>query len=257
MITIRTPDQDPTTYMPEGGVYLVDKPLGWTSFDVVNKIRFHLGRRLGEKRPKVGHAGTLDPLATGLLVLCVGSHTKLISGLQAEEKLYEGHFVLGATTASYDRETETEHWLSTDHITAEMLEAARLQFMGKLDQYPPMYSAVKVDGQKLYDLARAGKALDLATRPVEILEFTLGQAEIIIPGQEQEVLLKPTVRYYPEERGLRVPFRVRCTKGTYIRSLAYDFGKVLGCGGHLGSLRRTGSGAFDLKDAFTVENWVK
>lgn len=257
MLHLRTPLDLPTEYMPEGGVYLVDKPLGWTSFDVVNKIRFHLGRKLNVKRPKVGHAGTLDPLATGLLVLCVGQHTKMINELQAEEKTYTGHFVLGATTASYDRETPVTDLRPTQHLTAADLEAARAQFMGELNQYPPIYSAVKMDGKKLYEVARAGKTVELETRPVEILEFTLGEPQVIVPGQEVEVLLKPTVKYFPEEHGLRVPFMVRCTKGTYIRSLAHDFGEALGCGGYLGSLCRKASGRFDLKDAHTVEEWVR
>lgn len=257
MSTLLQPQLDPHQYMPEGGVYLVDKPLGWTSFDVVNKVRFALGRRLGQKRPKVGHAGTLDPLATGLLVICVGQHTKLISGLQAEEKLYTGHFVLGATTASYDRETPPEHWQSTEHITPALLEQVRKQFLGPLQQLPPIFSAVKVDGKKLYEVARAGKSLELQPRAVEIMDFQIGEPEPITPGDKDTALLKPTVRYFPEEKGIRIPFVVRCSKGTYIRSLAHDFGQALGCGAYLGSLRRTGSGHFSVADAWSVEEWVK
>ncbi len=250
------PQFDPQQYMPTGGLFLVDKPLGWTSFDVVNKIRFALGRRLGMKRPKVGHAGTLDPLATGLLVICVGGHTKLISDLQAEEKCYTGHFVLGATTASYDRETPPEHWQSTEHITPDLLEHTRKQFLGSLQQLPPMFSAVKVEGKKLYEVARTGKSMELQPRTVEIYDFQIGEPEQITPNHTVTSLLKPTVRYYAEERGIRIPFEVRCSKGTYIRSLAHDFGLALGCGGYLGSLRRTGSGAFSVEDAWSVESWV-
>jgi tRNA pseudouridine55 synthase len=256
MIKVRTLAEHPDQYMPEGGVLLVDKPLGWTSFDVVNKLRYALGKRLGQKRPKVGHAGTLDPLATGLLVICIGNHTKEIGGLQSDGKTYEGHFVLGATTASYDRETEPIDFQPVDQITEAMLEATRLLFLGKLNQYPPIFSAVKMDGKKLYEVARAGKTLDLETRPVEIFDFQLGSPVLIKKGAEQEVLLKPTVKYYPEEYGLRLPFVVKCSKGTYIRSLAFDFGAALGCGAYLGGLRRTVSGQFDIANAASVDAWV-
>jgi tRNA pseudouridine55 synthase len=256
-LRILTPAHDPLTYMPEGGgIFLVNKPLGWTSFDVVNKIRFALGRKIGEKRPKVGHAGTLDPLATGLLIICVGKYTKQIDTFQAEHKIYTGHFVLGAVTPSYDRETDVEQLKPFDHITSSDLEQARNTFMGKLAQYPPIYSAVKMDGKKLYEVARAGNTVELETRPVEIFRFDIGKPEVIQPGDKDEILLKPTVRYLPEAYGLRVPFEVQCSKGTYIRSLAYDFGQVLGCGAYLGSLVRAQSGAFNIKDTYSVDEWV-
>lgn len=242
--------------MPEGGVFLVDKPLGWTSFDVVNKIRFALGRRLNEKRPKVGHAGTLDPLATGLLLICVGKHTKQIDLLQAERKIYSGHFIFGAVTASYDRETPIENQVPTDHLTQEMIEQARNQFIGPLAQYPPMFSAVKMDGKKLYEVARAGKTLELEARKVEIFQYEVGRLEKVSENQTQDILLKPTVKYFPEVHGIRVPFEVTCSKGTYIRSLAFDMGQTLGCGGYLGSLRRTASGNFTVHQAYTVDQWV-
>jgi tRNA pseudouridine55 synthase len=256
-LRILNPALDPLVYMPDGGgILLVNKPLGWTSFDVVNKIRFALGRRLNEKRPKVGHAGTLDPLATGLLVICVGKYTKQIDTFQAEQKVYSGHFVLGAMTPSYDRETPVEQLKPIETIDLTALERVRDTFLGKLAQYPPMYSAVKMDGKKLYEVARAGKTLELETRPVEIYSFELGTPETIRPGDKAEVLLKPTVRYLPEEHGVRLPFRVVCSKGTYIRSLAHDFGQTLGCGAYLGSLQRDQSGHFGLQDAYSVEEWV-
>jgi tRNA pseudouridine55 synthase len=256
MSKILTPQHDFVAAMPEGGVLLVNKPLGWTSFDVVNKIRFALGRRIQEKRPKVGHAGTLDPLATGLLILCIGRCTKQIDLLQAEAKVYTGHITLGATTPSYDRETDAEDLRETAHITDAMLEATRQKYVGRLNQVPPIYSAIKKEGKKLYEIARAGQSLELETRPVEIHDFTIGKAESITKNTEEETLLKPTVRYIPETHGLRVPFVVGCSKGTYIRSLAFDFGQDLGCGGYLGSLVRTQSGHFSLAQAYSVEEWV-
>ncbi|MEL6924669.1 MAG: tRNA pseudouridine(55) synthase, partial [Bacteroidota bacterium] len=154
-----------------GTMLLVDKPLEWTSFDVVNKIRFRLKHMLGVKKIKVGHAGTLDPLATGLLIICTGKSTKQLESYQAQEKTYTGTFYIGATTPSFDRETEIDQRYPTSHITPELIETARQQFVGPLQQYPPMFSAIKVDGQPLYKKARKGGKVELKARPVEIFSF--------------------------------------------------------------------------------------
>jgi len=217
-----------------GHMLLVDKPLTWTSFDVVNKIRFRLKHYLGVKKIKVGHAGTLDPLATGLLIICTGKATKKIDTYQAQEKKYTGTFHIGATTPSFDRETEIDHTFPIDHITENAIEAARKQFVGKLEQYPPMYSAIKVDGVPLYKKARKGIKVEVKARPVEIFDFQLTRVEL------------------PE-----IDFAVTCSKGTYIRSLAYDFGKALGSGAYLTALCRTAIGEYQLDDAWNLETLIE
>lgn len=223
----------------QGCVLLVNKPLTWTSFDVVNKLRYNLLRSLhkfkevkeGEKRRlKVGHAGTLDPLATGLLIVCIGKETKNIDQYMATEKEYTGSFYLGATRPSYDNETEVDQTYPTEHITTELIHQTTQQFLGDIMQLPPVYSAIKKDGVRLYESARAGIEVELTPRPVTIKEFEITKIEMPI-----------------------VEFRVVCSKGTYIRSLAHDFGKALNSGAYLNSLRRTRSGDFLLGDALSVE----
>lgn len=207
-----------------GTVILVDKPLKWTSFDVVKKLRYHL------KVKKIGHAGTLDPLATGLLILCTGRMTKQIDSYQAQEKEYTGKFIIGSTTPSYDLETEIENVVPYDHITDENILTAAKQLTGTIDQIPPIFSAIKVDGKRAYKGARAGETVELKSRKVEIREFDI--TNITLP---------------------EIHFRISCSKGTYIRSIARDFGEILGIGAYLAELRRTRIGEFSVNDAKTIE----
>ena len=208
----------------QGCVILVDKPLEWTSFDVVNKIRY------AGKFKKVGHAGTLDPLATGLLILCAGKKTKQIDTYQAQEKEYTGKLVLGKTTPSVDLETEFDAEFPVEHITEEDLETARKSFTGLIEQTPPVHSAVKVKGKRAYQAARKGEEIKLKSRKVEIKEFDIDSTD------------------FPE-----IGFRVVCSKGTYIRSLVADFGKALNSGAYLSELRRTRIGGFSVENAECVE----
>ena len=203
---------------------LINKPLEWTSFDVVNKLRYRL------KIKKIGHAGTLDPLATGLLIICTGKMTKQIDGFQAQEKEYIGRFVIGQTTASYDLETAPGEPLDLQHITMDQMRTAARQFIGLIQQTPPLHSAIKIDGKRAYELARKGMEQELKPREVEIKEFEITQVE------------KPWVS-----------FRVVCSKGTYIRSLARDFGNALGVGAYLAELCRTRIGDFKLENALTID----
>ncbi|MGB0316043.1 MAG: tRNA pseudouridine(55) synthase TruB [Flavobacteriaceae bacterium] len=215
----------------EGQVFLIHKPLGWTSFQVVNKIRFFLKKQTGLKKLKVGHAGTLDPLATGLLLLCTGKKTKSISLLQAEEKEYTGSFYLGATTPSYDLETTPDKHFSITHLSPQQILEMTAQFTGEIEQFPPLYSALKKEGKRLYEYARQGLSPERKARKVHISKFEIQHIDL------------------PQ-----VTFLLRCSKGTYIRSLADDFGKALDTGAHLTSLCRTKIGKFALEDAYTMES---
>ncbi len=217
-----------------GEVLLINKPKGWTSFDVVNKLRNKLRQLLQVKNIKVGHAGTLDPMATGLLIVCTGKATRRIDEFQNLPKAYTGTMMLGAVTASYDAETEIEETFPTQHITPELLEQARLPFLGDIEQIPPMFSAIKVDGQPLYKKARKGEHIAIAPRPVSITRFDLTRVEL------------------PE-----IDFEVHCSKGTYIRSLAYDYGKALQSGAYLSALCRTAIGPHLLKDAWELEELIR
>ncbi|MEM6845959.1 MAG: tRNA pseudouridine(55) synthase TruB [Bacteroidota bacterium] len=210
-----------------GEVLLVDKPLEWTSFDVVKKMRGLT------KVKKIGHAGTLDPLATGLLILCTGKMTKQIEQFQGMEKAYEGTLVLGKTTPSIDLETEFDSEQSTKHITPEQIEAVRQQFLGTIQQVPPQHSAIKVDGRRVYKSARKGKKVEIKPRAVEIRAFNFIKIDL------------PTVR-----------FEVVCSKGTYIRSMVRDLGQVLGVGAYLKELRRTRIGQFEVSDAHNIAEWT-
>jgi tRNA pseudouridine55 synthase len=218
----------------EGETILVDKPLHWTSFDVVNKLRWNIKQTLGVKKIKVGHAGTLDPLATGLLIICIGKHTKRIDELMGGMKTYTGTILLGKTTPSYDLESEYDQEFPTEHITPELLDQARLQFIGTIQQVPPIFSAKQVDGKRAYDLARAGKVVELKANTIEIVSFDI------------------STERFPE-----VDFTVSCSKGTYIRSIASDFGKALKSGGTLISLRRTMSGGLSIENAKSVDEWIE
>jgi tRNA pseudouridine55 synthase len=218
----------------EGVIMLVDKPLTWTSFDAVNKLRWNIKQKLGVKKIKVGHAGTLDPLATGLLIICTGKFTKRIEEIQADEKTYTGTILLGKTTPSYDLESEYNASFPTEHITAELLEEVRISFLGEQQQVPPIFSAKQVDGKRAYDLARAGKEIELKANTIHISSFELDASR------------------FPE-----IDFEVKCSKGTYIRSIAHDFGHKLNSGGTLIALRRTASGKYLIENAKTVDAWIE
>jgi tRNA pseudouridine55 synthase len=215
-----------------GQILLIDKPLHWTSFQAVNKIKWSLKKHLGLKKIKVGHAGTLDPLASGLLIVCTGKSTKLISELQGQVKEYTGTIVVGATTPSYDLETEMNETFPTDHINEELILETTKQFLGEIDQKPPVFSALKKDGKRLYEHAREGSEVEIAYRKTTIFEFEITRINL------------------PE-----IDFRVACSKGTYIRSLAFDFGKALNSGAHLTALRRTKSGDFSVENAMIVTDF--
>lgn len=218
----------------QGKVLLIDKPLEWTSFQVVNKIRWLIKRKFSLKKIKVGHAGTLDPLATGLLILCTGKFTKKIEEFQGMVKEYTGEITLGATTPSYDLETEVNEQFSIAHINEELIYKATQSFIGEIDQKPPIFSAIKKDGKRLYELARKGETTEIKSREVEITEFEI--TKINLPNVE---------------------FRVICSKGTYIRSLAYDFGVALNSGAHLAVLRRTKIGDFKVEDGLSVDEFIE
>ncbi|MFK5890486.1 MAG: tRNA pseudouridine(55) synthase TruB [Flavobacteriaceae bacterium] len=217
-----------------GQLLLIDKPLTWTSFQVVNKLRGVIRKRFDIKKIKVGHAGTLDPLATGLLIICAGKLTKQIDTFQAQEKTYTGTFTLGATTPSYDLESEIDETFPTEHITPELIEKTTEQFVGKIAQKPPLFSAIWQDGRRLYDVARAGETVEIPTRQIEIKKFEITKVDLP-----------------------KVDFLVTCSKGTYIRSLAYDFGLALNSGAHLSALRRTEIGDFKVEDAMTIEGFIE
>lgn len=212
------------TIFDTGQVLLIDKPLEWTSFDVVRKVRYLT------KTKKVGHAGTLDPLATGLLIVCTGKYTKKINEHMAQEKEYTGTITLGASTPTYDLESEPKDFKPYEHITIEQLKQTAQSFTGAILQTPPIHSAIKKEGKRVYELARAGKEVKLEPRPITISEFEI--TEVALPV---------------------VHFRVVCSTGTYIRSLANDFGEKLRCGGYLSSLCRTRIGNFLLKDAYSIQ----
>lgn len=224
-----------------GATLLVDKPQGWTSFDAVNIIRGRLRKLLGIKKIKVGHAGTLDPMATGLLIICTGKATKTLADHQGLDKVYTGTIRLGATTPSYDAETPIDEVFPVDHIDEAAIEKARRQFLGDILQVPPMFSAIKVDGQPLYKKARKGETVDIQARPVHIFSFEL--TDIRLATTENEP--------YPE-----LDFRLHCSKGTYVRSLAYDLGQALDSGAYLTALRRTRVGDFSIEHAWELEDLV-
>jgi tRNA pseudouridine55 synthase len=213
-----------------GQIILIDKPLHWTSFQAVNKMKYALINKAGlPKKFKIGHAGTLDPLASGLLLVCTGKFTKRITELQGQAKEYTGTFYIGATTPSYDLETEIDETFDTSHIDESLIHETVKQFLGEIDQKPPIFSAIKKDGIRLYEHARAGESVEITTRKTTIHEFEI--TRIALP---------------------EIDFRVVCSKGTYIRSLAYDFGKAMESGSHLTVLRRTKIGNYDVNDAIDV-----
>jgi tRNA pseudouridine55 synthase len=216
-----------------GQVLLIDKPLDWTSFQVVNKLRWHIRKKFNIKKIKVGHAGTLDPLATGLLIICTGKFTKKIEQFQAQIKEYTGEITLGSTTPSYDLETEINKTFPTEHITSELIQKTTKKFIGEIDQVPPIFSAIKKEGKRLYDIAREGGTTEIKSRKITISEFEITKID------------------FP-----KVEFRVVCSKGTYIRSLAYDFGLALNSGGHLSELRRTKIGEFNVDNGMKIDEFI-
>lgn len=215
----------------EGSVFLIDKPLDWTSFDTVNFIRALFKRFYGIRKLKVGHAGTLDPLATGLLIICTGPMTKQIEAYQAQIKTYTGTMLLGQTTPTFDLESEPDQFFPTEGITEAQIDAARQKFIGDIKQHPPKYSAIKIKGKRAFDYARSDEEIELKARDIHIEDF------------------KVNMERFPE-----LDFEVVCSKGTYIRSLAHDFGRELGNGACLKSLRRTRIGDFKVEDAWKLED---
>ncbi len=219
----------------EGQVILVDKPLTWSSFQAVNKLKYALKRELGlPKKFKIGHAGTLDPLATGLLIICTGKFTKRITEIQGQAKEYNGTFKLGATTPSYDLETEIDTTFPINHIDETLIQQTLPRFLGEIDQKPPVFSAIKKDGIRMYEHARAGAEIEMESRKTTIHEFEITRIDL------------------PE-----IDFRVVCSKGTYIRSLAHDFGKALNSGAHLTVLRRTKIGDYSVENAVSPDDFEK
>lgn len=217
----------------DGQVLLFDKPLEWTSFQLVNKVRWLIRKNLNIKKIKVGHAGTLDPLATGLMIICTGKFTKRISEFMGQEKQYTGTITLGGTTPSYDLETAIDQTYHTEHITDDAIYAFAKAYQGKLQQRPPIFSALKKEGKRLYEFARAGEEVEIPTREIYISGFEITRIEM------------------PE-----VDFKVSCSKGTYIRSLAYDFGLGLKSGAHLSRLKRTKIGDYSVDNAQSLEQFV-
>ena len=209
-----------------GQLLLIDKPLGWSSFQAVNKLKWAIRKKFDLKKFKIGHAGTLDPLATGLLLICTGKFTKTINDLQGQVKEYTGTICLGATTPSYDLETEVNETFGTNHITEERIRKTTSQFTGEIAQQPPVFSALKKNGKRLYEYAREGKEVEIKTRQITIEEFEITAVQMP-----------------------KVQFRVVCSKGTYIRSLAHDFGAALDSGAHLSELRRTKIGDYNVNNA--------
>jgi len=219
----------------EGQVLLIDKPLTWSSFQAVNKLKYILKRKYDlPKKFKIGHAGTLDPLATGLLIICTGKFTKKITEIQAQTKEYTGTITVGATTPSYDLETQIDATFPISHITEELIIATTKQFLGEINQKPPVFSAIKKEGKRLYEHARAGEEVEIEARKTSIYEFEITKINL------------------PE-----ISFRVQCSKGTYIRSLAFDFGKALNSGAYLSELRRTKIGDYAVVNGINPEEFEK
>ncbi len=216
----------------DGQILLIDKPLHWTSFQAVNKLKWILKSRFGLKKIKIGHAGTLDPLASGLLIVCTGKATKTIQEIQGQTKEYTGTFFIGATTPSYDLETEIDETFPTSHIDNDLILKTAEKFIGEIDQKPPIFSAIKKEGKRLYEHARAGEQVEIASRKTTVYDFEITKLQL------------------PQ-----IGFRIRCSKGTYIRSIAYDFGVALKSGAHLTQLRRTKIGDYDVRNATLITDF--
>ena len=216
----------------EGQMLLIEKPIGWSSFDVVKKIKYLIRKRYNLKKIKVGHAGTLDPLASGLLIICTGKFTKKISKIQEQRKIYTGIITLGGITPSFDLETEIEKNYNTDHISENLIKKTTMKFLGEINQVPPIFSALKKDGERLYEKARRGEKIKINSRKVTIYKF------------ESKLLHK-----------VNVHFKIEGSKGTYIRSIANDLGATLNCGGYLSKLCRTDIGEFSLSNAMSINSF--
>ena len=216
-----------------GAILLVDKPLRWTSFDVVNKIKHEIRNKTGCKKFKIGHAGTLDPLATGLLIICIGKYTKQIPDFQQQTKQYEGTFTIGATTASHDLEKTPEHFMPYNHISKEDILSAVNQFIGTIQQFPPVFSAVRINGKRAFEYARKEQEIVIQSKEITVHSFDITRIEL------------------PE-----IDFEITCSKGTYIRSIARDLGEVLGSGAYLSRLRRTKTGNFSVNDALDMTPFI-
>jgi len=216
-----------------GAILLVNKPLRWTSFDVVNKIKYEIRNRTGCKKFKIGHAGTLDPLATGLLIICIGKYTKQIPDFQQQKKQYEGTFTIGATTPSHDLEKTPENFMPYNHLTEKDILSAVNQFIGTIQQLPPLFSAVRIDGKRAFEYARNEK--EVAIQPKEITIYSFDIKRIALP---------------------EIDFEITCSKGTYIRSIARDLGDILGCGAYLSRLKRTKIGDFSVNNAFDMTPFI-
>ena len=217
-----------------GQLLLIDKPLGWTSFDLVKKVKNLIRTKYNLKKIKVGHAGTLDPLATGLLIVCTGKFTKKIAAIQKQDKVYTGEITLGSTTPSYDLETEIDARYETSHITKGIIQNTALSFTGEIDQKPPIFSALKKGGERLYKKARRGESVEIEARKVSVHSFEVTAIEMP-----------------------KISFEIICSKGTYIRSIAHDFGAALASGSHLSKLCRTAIGNYKLQDALSVISFEK
>ena len=213
---------------------MINKPIGWTSFDLVKKVKNLIKKKYNLKKIKVGHSGTLDPLATGLLIVCTGKFTKRISEIQEQAKVYTGEITLGGTTPSYDLETEIDTQYETSHITKKLIQDMTLRFTGEIEQKPPIFSALKRDGERLYEKARRGESVEIETRKINIHSFEI------------------TVIEMP-----RISFEIKCSKGTYIRSIAHDFGSALGSGAYLSKLCRIAIGNYKLQDALDIISFEK
>jgi tRNA pseudouridine55 synthase len=241
----------PQSKFQTGQVILIDKPLTWTSFDVVNKVRWLIKQEIKVKKIKVGHAGTLDPLATGLLILCTGKLTKQIDAIQTQEKEYTGVITLGATTACYDLEKEIDIEYPTDHITEELIKETALNFIGEQEQVAPIHSAKKIDGKRAYEYAREGETVVIKSNTINIKEFDVEICDTPINEALEDSKINQETPY---QKGINIKFRIVCTKGTYIRAIARDFGEKLNSGGHLSVLRRTKIGDYKIEDAVKIEN---
>lgn len=250
-----------------GEILCIDKPLRWTSFDVVNKVRWSLCRHLGVKKLKVGHAGTLDPLATGLMLVCTGKATKRIDELQAQTKEYVATVQLGATTPSFDLEQPVDACFSTEHITRETVEQMLQQFVGHIQQVPPTFSAVKVDGKRAYSIARTARDVviqpkDIVISELELLDYnptpenSIQTALLPREGMRRKAFLTANIDNVTRAYGPSFDIRVVCSKGTYIRALARDMGIALASGAHLTALRRTRVGDYSVEQAITMDDFM-
>jgi tRNA pseudouridine55 synthase len=239
----------PQNKFQTGQILLIDKPLTWTSFNVANKVKWLIKKEFNLRKIKVGHAGTLDPLATGLLVICTGKFTKRINEIQTAEKEYTGVITLGATTPCYDLEKDVDEEFPTNHITEELIQETAQSFLGEQEQVAPIHSAKKVDGKRAYEYARLGEEVELKSNTITIKEFDVEFCDCPVIEQFEDSKINQAPAY---QKGVHVKFRIVCTKGTYIRSIARDFGLRVDSGGHLSQLRRTRIGEYNVADAYKI-----